>query len=64
MKEISSCKLASDVRRSYKWGWFPKIRGIILEGPNQKDYSLLGFILGSATLNSKPFKPQILNLKP
>ena len=36
------------------WG-FPKIRGTFLEGPNNKDYSILGSILGSPYFGKLPF---------
>ena len=42
---------------------FPKIRGTLLRGPHNKDYSILGSILGSPYfgklpyINSVPYKP-------
>ena len=37
--------------RGIMWG-FPKIRGTILGGPNNKDYSIWGFILGPPILGN------------
>ena len=36
-----------------KWG-FPKIMGTFLGGPNKKDYSILGSILGSPYFGKLP----------
>ena len=36
-----------------KWG-LPKIRGTVLGGPHNKDYSILGSILGSPYLGKLP----------
>ena len=33
---------------------FPKIRGTLFEGPNNKDYSILGSILGSPYFGKLP----------
>ena len=35
------------------WG-FPKIRGTLLGGPHIKDYSILGFIMGSPYFGKVP----------
>ena len=40
-----------------KWG-FPKIRGTLIGGPRNKDYSILGSILGSPNFGNVP------NIKP
>ena len=36
-----------------KWG-FPEIRGTLFGGPNNKDYSILGSILGSPDFGKVP----------
>ena len=38
---------------STNWG-FPQIRGIILGGPNNKDYTILGSILGVPFIGKLP----------
>ena len=42
------------------WG-FPKIRGTILGGPNNKDYSILGCILGSPYFGKLPLLILVLH---
>ena len=39
---------------TYIWR-FPKIRGTFLGGPNNKDYSILGSILGSPNFGKLPY---------
>ena len=34
---------------------FPKIRGTLIGGPHNKDYSILGSILGSPDFGNVPF---------
>ena len=40
------------------WG-FPKVRGTFFGGPHNKDYSILGSILGSPLLGKLPYNPII-----
>ena len=35
---------------------FPKIRGILFRGPYDKDYSILGSILGSPYFGKLPYR--------
>ena len=37
------------------WG-FPKIRGVLFRGPHNKDYSILGSILGSLYFGKLPYR--------
>ena len=37
------------------WG-FPKIKGTLFGGPNNKDYNILGSILGSPYFGKLPFR--------
>ena len=47
------------ILKNPSWG-FPKIRGTILGGPNNKDYSILGSILGSTYFGKLPHNPSKL----
>ena len=38
---------------------FPKIRGTLFGGPQNKDYSILGSILGSPSFGKLPYPPRV-----
>ena len=44
------------------WG-FPKIWGTLIGGPHNKDYSILGSILGSPNFGKLPHTPLIITLR-
>ena len=41
------------LKKGTMWG-FPKIRGTLIGGPHNKDYSILGSILGSPNFGKLP----------
>ena len=47
------------IRTDAIWG-FPKIRGTLLGGPHNKDYSILGSILGSRNFGKLPYGSRTL----
>ena len=48
-------KMENEMETGIIWG-FPEIRSTLLGGPYNKDYSILGSILGSPYLGKLPYK--------